>query len=144
MLEFVLALIWLIVVPAIFLAPFIEHTNRERIRAQIRQYIVDRGGLYVSANPHHRRLFHYIVEYYDSEGHLYRTTCRVKKFKKGKLIYSWSSVSKTLVHNDLTAEYGQLHEELKLLRVKYGDELFVEMSDKERAVWKEVSDKQYE
>ncbi|MEM7119228.1 MAG: hypothetical protein AAF614_42815 [Chloroflexota bacterium] len=146
MIEFVIALIWLIVwlivIPAFFLTPFIEQTNGERVRAQLHQQIVDKGGLNVRVTPHSRRWFHYIVEYQDSEGYLHRATCRAK-LKKGKLIYSWTSASKTFLHANLTVDYGQLHEEVKLLRIKYGDDLFVEMSDKERAVWDEVGDRQY-
>ncbi len=40
---------------------------------------------------------------------------------------------------NLTANYEQLHEEVKLLHLKMGDEMFVEMSDKEKEVWAETA-----
>ena len=141
MLEIVVALIWLLVIPGFALALVIEHERGERARAQLHQYILDKGGFDVSVISDTSRRFQYAVKYQDGKGYLYRAKCRVE-FIKGQPNYSWTSVSKVPLYGGLTAEYGQLHEELKLLRVKYGDELFVEMSDKERAVWEEVNNRQ--
>jgi hypothetical protein len=134
--------VWLIVIPFFVLTLLIDHERGKRARAQIQQNVINSGGLDVLVIPDSRRRHRYRVEYQDGNGYLYTTECRVK-FVKDEPHFSWKLVSKILYNNRVTADYDKLHEELKLLRINRGEDLFVEISDKEKAVWQGANDNDY-